>query len=182
MEATVEDDTLIWAFDRLLDCQALPAGVLVEHVLPCVASLPEELPDATRAKLCLRLVDAELAEGRVDENVLLYLQQLAACDVAPLGVSPALVRPSRDLLLQVLSAALTGCLAGWLALTLCSKRFRALPHAASSCAAPPQVKTELGIQAWRERSLPPGEAEGLLNQLFAGQNSAEEYGRWGRPR
>jgi hypothetical protein len=126
--AASDDDTLIWAFDRLLDCQALPAFVLVEHVLPCVASVPEELPDATRAKLCLRLMDAELAEGRVDENVLLYLQQLAACDVAPLGVNAALVCPSRDLVLQVPCVACwTRCPAGCLYSGVCRK------HSPMSC-------------------------------------------------
>lgn len=94
------DDTFTWALDRLLDSRVVPVDVLTAHVLPAVASRPDELPDVTRAKLCLRLLDELLAAGHMDESVLCYLEQLATCDVAPLA-DPALVLPSDDLILRV---------------------------------------------------------------------------------
>lgn len=46
--------------------------------------------------------------------------------------------------------------------------------------APPckQVKTELGIQTWRDhQGMAPAEAEAVLNRLFAGECTAAEYAR-----
>ncbi len=94
------DSTLTWAFERLVDCPAVPVHVLTDTLLPAVASGLADLPDCTRARLCLRLVDSDLQESRVDETTLEYLRELAACDVAA-QADAALVRPSPELMLQV---------------------------------------------------------------------------------
>ena len=100
------DSTLTWAFERLVDCPEVPVHVLTDMLLPVVATGLADLPDCTRARLCLRLVDSDLRESRVDETTLEYLRELAACDVAP-HADPALVRPTPELMLQV-GAACSG--------------------------------------------------------------------------
>lgn len=102
------DSTLTWAFERLIDCPEVPVAVLTDTLLPAVATGLADLPDCTRARLCLRLVDSDLQESRVDETTLEYLRELAACDVAP-HADPALVRPTPELMLQV-GAGLWGAL------------------------------------------------------------------------
>jgi hypothetical protein len=42
-----------------------------------------------------------------------------------------------------------------------------------------QVKTELSIQTFRDRPMNVGQAEVVLNTVFQGENSAEDYARWG---
>lgn len=135
-----EDNTLVWALDRLLDLDKEELSMTVlASLLPSVVGSAEDLPDVTRAKLCLRLLDAELAAGRMDEAVLSYLQKLAGCDVAAVA-NTAVVWPSPELILL--------------------------------------VKTELGIQTWRDLKLPVEEAEVVLNRLFAGNNTQESYTRY----
>ena len=94
-----EDSTLFWALDRLLESPALSQATL-DCLLADLVQRPDELPDATRAKLCLRLLEGELAEGRVDGNVLVYLEQLATCNITALA-NPGIVRPSPELVLAV---------------------------------------------------------------------------------
>lgn len=136
-----DDDTLIWALDRILDSQRITPNSLVEHVLPAVVPDAAELPDATRAKLCLRLLEADMDEGHLDRNTLLMLEQLAACRVEDVA-NPALVCPSRELLLK--------------------------------------VKTEVALQMLRAREVSVPDAERDLEDLFEGDNNAEEYERYDR--
>ena len=89
----------MWVFDRLLGLE-VPASVLVEHILPAVAASADDLPDATAAKLRLRLLDEDTDLGRVDETTLSYLQQLESCRVGPLA-DEARVCPPHGLLLKV---------------------------------------------------------------------------------
>ncbi len=103
--ACQEDNTLVWALDRLLDedNDKLPIAVTAS-LLPSVTESAEDLPDLIRAKLCLRLLDAELAAQRMDEGVLEYLRRLAACDVAPVA-NASVVCPSPELILLVSALA-----------------------------------------------------------------------------
>lgn len=207
--AGVGDSTLTWAFERLIDCPALPVHVLTDTLLPVVAAVLADLPDCTRARLCLRLVDSDLQESRVDETTLEYLRELAACDVAP-QADPALVRPSPELLLQVGARAAGGPRGSRSRASQGARRWgvaqaadaadrRPLPHCAAAVTAGPpsvapscnscafhavpaaQVKTLAGLEAL---GLPPPDGEDLLNKVFSGghagvQITAEEWARCG---
>ena len=97
--AATQDNTPVWVFDRLLGME-VPASVLVQHILPAVAASADDLPDATAAKLRLRLLDEDIFQGRMDETTLSYLQELDSCRVGPLA-DEAVVCPPPDLLLKV---------------------------------------------------------------------------------
>lgn len=175
-----EDNTLVWALDRLLDLDKEELSMTVlASLLPSVVGSAEDLPDVTRAKLCLRLLDAELAAGRMDEAVLSYLQKLAGCDVAAVA-NTAVVWPSPELILLVRNGGGVGRACRQAAL-LGSRQCRVCASASNPdvpALLGPQVKTELGIQTWRDLKLPVEEAEVVLNRLFAGNNTQESYTRW----
>jgi hypothetical protein len=97
--AAGQDNTPVWVFDRLLGME-VPASALVQHILPAVAASADDLPDATAAKLRLRLLDEDISQGRVDETTLAYLEDLDSCRVGPLA-DEALVCPPPGLLLKV---------------------------------------------------------------------------------
>ncbi len=95
------DMALLWAFDRLIDCdpERLPNKTLVDTLLPLVAGSPLELPDQVQARLVLRMLEADLAEGRVDDDTLDYLLTLAACELD--SVDAAFLAPLPALILAV---------------------------------------------------------------------------------
>lgn len=56
------DSTLAWAFERLAACEAVPLRLLTEDLLAAVGGR-DELPDVTRARLLLRIVDEDIKVG-----------------------------------------------------------------------------------------------------------------------
>lgn len=97
--AANSDLALLWAFDRLIDCDPdrLPDEVLHGTLLPLVAASTEALPDVVQARLLLRLLESDLGEGRIDDTTLEYLVRLAACqlegymDTSFLGPLPGII-------------------------------------------------------------------------------------------
>lgn len=96
---------LLWAFDRLIDCdpERLHNKTLIDTLLPLVAGSPLELPDQVQARLVLRMLEADLAEGRVDDDTLDYLLTLAACELD--SVDAAFLAPLPALILAVRAEA-----------------------------------------------------------------------------
>lgn len=114
-----DPDTLIWAFDRLIDCEALPPAALTHTLRPAVEPRGDEaLPDTTRARLLLRLLHEDVdvrppRQPRVGASTLGNLRQLATCEGVALWADAALVLPSPELILMVRLGA-GGCdSCGW---------------------------------------------------------------------
>lgn len=200
--APADDSTVIWAFDRLLDCDGLPDEVL-GALLPAAAPSVEELPDVTRARLFLRSLHTDLRAGRVDEQTVESLRQLAACDVPQYVADPLLVRPSPQLLLTVRrraggraggagrgrSFAFPGHAAArwprcvlvvWLPPAASWFQCLAATHQLSSPPSPSplQAKTEAALSVLRPgHGLAPEQQERVLQAVFSGQCTHEEYHR-----
>ncbi|PSC69112.1 Myblike DNA-binding domain containing [Micractinium conductrix] len=95
-----DGSSFLWAFDRLLDAEGLTIEDLTKTLLPALRLAEPELHESTRARLCLRQLEAGLAVGGVDEDSLSSLHKLLTFDVRGLA-DPALVAPPPPLLLRV---------------------------------------------------------------------------------
>lgn len=183
-----EDSTLFWAFDRFIDNELMPVEVLVQQVLPTVvAHGPEELPDGTRARYYLRLIDDDVSrrQPRLDAVTLESLCQMAACDAAPVE-DPALVRPSPDLLLAVRCGG-DGCRrgvrvpAGAAAPAAAARAAQASQPLPSPLPSLLQVKTQVALAALRPSAssvmLAHEDARAAIDDAFGGNCTRDEYMR-----
>lgn len=108
--------SLLWSFDRLIDCdpERLHSKVLLDTLLPLVANSIEELPDRVQARLALRLLEDDMAAGRIDDVTLDYLLTLATCELE--GIDADFLAPLPALILAVRRQECTAPASGGLAL------------------------------------------------------------------